>query len=152
MKSYNFASGVQCIIGGLEIGGYDDDGGVTIDKVEAYAVMTAGADGEATVSRNANRNATVVITVKQTSASNAILQSLLASQELDATGISYAVPFLLTDDSNGESVSSAHSVIEGPPTRTFLKEASAREWTILIDNVSEVAAGASALISEFFSV
>jgi len=128
LRSYNFST-VQLIIGVARIGGFGDDGGISIEPSADHIVGTVGADGEPTISRLSDFSETATITLKETSLSNAILETILAAQTL-LGGVAYNVPFLMSDVETGEKVSSQQCAIMGLPSVGKASEAGEREWKV----------------------
>uniref|UniRef100_A0A6M3KSW2 Uncharacterized protein n=1 Tax=viral metagenome TaxID=1070528 RepID=A0A6M3KSW2_9ZZZZ len=128
-SSYNF-SRVVLTVGGYPIGGYGDDGGVSIDYAGDDATMTQGADGEVVINQLPSQPATVTVTLKEVSKSNAILAGLRDIQR--ALPVGYVLPFLLLDPSTGESLACAQCAFANRPNVSKTKEAGEREWHLLI--------------------
>lgn len=127
-KSYSFPE-IVLTIGGYRIGGFADDGGVSIEYAGDDVSMAVGADGEVTVNQMAQQPAVATITLKETSSSNAVLQVLRVAQRNAAAG--YVLPFLLLDPNTGESLASPEAAFMGPPASiSKTREASERVWKI----------------------
>jgi hypothetical protein len=127
-KSYNFSE-VVLTIDGQRIGGYGEDGGVSVEFAGDDSEMVQGADGEVVVNQLPRQPATMTVTLLETSLSNGILQAIYTAQRLTGTALS---PLALVDPSTGESLMSAEAKIANRPNITKNKSASAREWKILL--------------------
>lgn len=134
-KSYDFAE-VQVIIGGLRIGGFGDDGGVSIEPQSDLASMKMGADGEVTVSKLPQPFWIATITLMETSLSNTVLEGLLVAQRALPAG--FILPFALLDGETGESLLSGQCIFLAWPTIGKEREAGTREWKLGIPKAAAV--------------
>ena len=128
-KSYNFSE-VILTIGGFRIGGFGEDGSVSVEFTGDDATMTQGADGEVTVNQLPASPAEVTVSLKETSLSNAVLAGLREVQRRAAAG--YIMPFALSDSTTGELVGSAECVFANRPGVSKGREAGEREWKLLL--------------------
>jgi len=126
-KSYNF-SDVLCLVAGLRIGGFGEDGGIEVEFNGDLSSMKQGADGEPTVSLLPIPTATVTIKLMETSTSNTLLQGLLVAQRAAPAG--FGIPFALVDPNTSESLLGGQCVFMGFPAISKGKEAGEREWKL----------------------
>jgi hypothetical protein len=126
-KTYNF-SDVIVTIAGLRIGGWGEDGGITVEWASDLASIKQGADGEPTVSLLPIPAATVTLKLMETSASNTVLQGLLVAQR--ATPAGFTMPFAMADPSTGEALLSGQAVFMAFPGVSKSREVGEREWKL----------------------
>lgn len=137
-KSYDFSE-VQVTVGGLRIGGFDEDGGISIEPQTEIASMKMGADGEVTVSKLPLPMQVVTITLAETSASNALLAGLLVAQREAPAG--FVLPFACLDLNTGESVLAGQCVFMNVPTVGKARESGNREWKLGLPKAVNTFAG-----------
>ena len=138
-KSYDFSS-VVLTVSGLRIGGFAEDGGVTIAFDGDIASAKRGADGEATISKLPMPIAQLTITLMETSTSNGTLEGLLAAQRLLPTG--FVLPIAMIDPSTGETFLAGQAAFSNMPEIGKAKEAGTREWRLLVPNAAVAYASA----------
>jgi hypothetical protein len=100
---------------------------VTCKRTEDVFETVVGADGEVARRQSSNKTGEVQVTVKQTSAANAILSSLLRADEL--SGVSGVGP-LLVKDNTGTTMWSGDGWLKGWPEVKRSKDAVDHVWTI----------------------
>lgn len=122
---------VSIIICGIPIdSGYADGEILKIEQDEEDFKKVTGTDGEVTRSKTNNRGARVTLRLMQTSDGNASLSALNAKDKAQAGGAGVG-SFLVKDRTNGTVKYSAESCwIAKPPSVSFDKTATAREWMI----------------------
>ena len=134
-KSYSFGDYILTI-GGLPIGGYGEDGGVTFEPLTPERTTTmVGADGEVTATQTKDKRVRMTVRLMETSRSNSTLASFQKAQELAKGPLktaSYFVPVAGVDANTGETVISAQCIFEGPPTVTKDQNPSNREWSAIL--------------------
>lgn len=115
------------------IGGFAEDGSlVEVARAEPSWKTHVGADGEISRTRNRNKSGTIKLRLLRTSASNDVLQSYAAQDELDGTGI-FAIS---VKDLLGTTLhQGSNAWVEQPADDSFEKEANEREWTIAVGNL-----------------
>lgn len=126
-KSYNFSE-VILTIAGQRIGGFSEDGSVSVEFSGDDSSMSQGADGEVVVNQMPSMPAECTVTLKETSSSMSVLMVLREAQRAAAAG--YVLPFLLIDSVTGESVSSLECVFMNRPGVSKGREAGDREWKL----------------------
>lgn len=77
--TYNFAA-LIILVDGHALGGFDDDGTVTVEYASEQLESSVGADGKVTYSVMNDPRATVTFALKETSASVPILQAIADTQ------------------------------------------------------------------------
>lgn len=80
MSSYSFEA-CNLNVGGFNISGYGEAGGISFDWEEDSVIPTTGADGEVTYSRSANANVVATITVMNSKKGYRDLASLQKAQD-----------------------------------------------------------------------
>lgn len=132
-KIYN-PDEVTLTIGGAQMAGYADGSFVAVKPSAARIVKVVGTDGEYSISRNADRGATLEITLMQTSDSNDVLDALV-----DFPGF----PVYLRDR-NGRTIREAPSAwIEEVPEEDFGRSAGERKWVIGVERMDGVIGGST---------
>ncbi len=113
---------VSITVNGTPITGVMDGEFLTITPSVDPAAIHVGGDGEATMVVSADESATIAITLKQTSLSNAVL-SLLRSTK--------AVFAVIIKDNSGTSIhTAAKAFISGSPAPAYGQDITGRVWTI----------------------
>lgn len=134
MKVYD-ADQVTIMIAGLLIdSGYDDGEFLRIEPEAPDFVDKVGTDGEVTRSKTNDRRATVSVILMQTSIGNAILSALNNTDRVGQNGAGVG-PFLVRDKQGTSLYAGPECWISQPPTVSFDREPTAREWTIRVANM-----------------
>lgn len=123
---------VQLIIGGAPIGGFADGEFISVERDEDTFTKVAGADGEVSRSKSNNKMGELTVTLLQTSASNAILSAFMLADELSNSGV---IPIFIKDALGTTTLFSAEGWVKKPPTVSYDKELTDREWTFDLSNV-----------------
>lgn len=132
-KTYN-AKNVNVSLNGVIISGFDDDSVVEISRNNDSYSLTAGADGvDTTRSATNDKTGTIIIKLKDSSSSNAILSAFQIADELSDAGTFTIVVKHVND---GFSAISNDAFVMKPADRSFEKEAGAREWSISCPQLS----------------
>ena len=131
LKTYDFRQ-VTLVIGGFDIGGYGDDGGIDVEWGADVGEMSVGIDGEATFSADNNESATVTITVKETSRSYRDLAGLYTTQK--AQRPIEALNFLMRDAINGDEVKDRFAAFLSLPGMSKGKTAGERVFVLALPN------------------
>lgn len=129
LKVYD-SNQVSIVVCGIPIsGGYADGEFVRIEQTSEDFLTVVGTDGEVTRSKTNDRRATVTLTLMQSSDSNSLLSALLNLDLLTDGGA--GVGALAITDLGGTALYTASKAwISKPPTVSFDKTATSREWTI----------------------
>ena len=124
---------VSVIANGTPLTGMMDGEFITVTPTVDPAALHVGADGEATKVINADESGTIVVRLKQTSLSNAVLSALRA------TKATFAV---IIKDTRGTSIhSGAKAFISGATTVSYGQEITAREWTFSVAKLVDFIGG-----------
>lgn len=129
------ADQVTLIIAGLPIiSGYADGEFLRIEQDSADFTDKVGTDGEVTRSKTNDRRATASVILMQSSDGNALLSSMNNADKNAPNGAGVG-PFLVQDNGGTSLYTGEASWISKPPTVSFDREPTAREWTIRIANL-----------------
>lgn len=132
VRTYSLAD-VQVIFGPVVMGGYGEDGGVSVEHDENDYEYTPNADGGGTRSANSQNSATITITLSQSAQANDLLSAIRAAGLLTGADV---LPLLIRD-ANGTSLHAATSCwIQKPPTAEYNKAVSGREWVLRTDDLA----------------
>lgn len=124
---------ISISIAGAIISGFAEDTFVIIDRTNDAFTMQTGADGGVSRTAVADRSGTIVLTLKQTSASNDVLSALQVADELT---LSAKFP-VQVEDSNGTSIYiGADAWIMKMATAEFAATEGTREWTIQVADLT----------------
>lgn len=126
VKTYN-ARQVTISLGTHAVTGYADDSFVSIEKLGDGITATSGCDGEVARAVDPNECYSVKLTLLQTSATNAFLQSSHDNDKLTGEGL---FPILVKDLKGGLLFSADSAWVKKAPTRTYGKSTNNREWEI----------------------
>lgn len=130
LKNYNFKDGVVLIIGGRQIGGFAEDGGVEYEFPSDIYEHISGADSQVTISQLNDHRMIATITLMETSKSYRDLFQMLRTQE--AQLIKLPLSYLHRDQINGDQVLSGSAVFLGYPAPSKSRTAGEREFRILL--------------------
>lgn len=123
---------VLLIIGGAPIGGFADGEFISVERDEDTYTKISGADGEVSRSKSNNKMGELTVTLLQTSSSNLILSAIMQADELSNSGV---VPIFIKDGLGTTILFSAEGWIKKPPTVSYDKELTDREWVLDLSNV-----------------
>lgn len=130
-KIYN-PDEVTLTVGGAQMAGYADGSFVTIKPSAPRIVKVVGTDGQYSISKHADRGATLEITLMQTSDSNDVLDALV---DLPGFGV-------YLRDRNGRTLREAPAAwIEEVPEEDFDRSAGERKWMIGAESLDGVIGG-----------
>lgn len=135
LKSYDLSK-ILLIVGGYDISGFGEDGGVTFEIPSARYEDTVGADGEVAVSANNDNRMYAVINVMETSKAYKTLADLQKDQEAE-DGALPALAFLMRDPINGDEVSDRYAAFMTKPAPSKGKKVGSREFRILLPNAAK---------------
>ncbi|NRA93811.1 MAG: DUF3277 family protein [Psychroserpens sp.] len=136
-KTYSFKH-TNVIAGSFKMGGFGEEGGVTITRDETDFNKTIGADGRPSRSYIASTAGTVAITLMQTSESNAVLSQLLAT---DTRTLKGQVPLVVQDTLGGSVYTSTDAWLQGPPEVSLNKGIEEYTWTFDCADLAMYVAG-----------
>ncbi len=136
LKTYDFKNWV-IQVAGVEIGGFADDEGFSIDWSEDWWTNTNGVDGDTTRNFKNNFTAEITLKLKQTSDSNAWLSLLfLADSNLTPKTNASTVPVTITSLVGvGGTFIGNECWIKKPPTIAGGGEAGEYEWVLCCPNL-----------------
>lgn len=124
---------VSIIVNGTPITGVMDGEFVTVTPSVDPAALHVGGDGAATMVVNADESASIAITLKQTSPSNAVLSALRATKATFAVAIK---------DNSGTSIhTGAGAFISGATVVSYGQEITGRVWTIAVGKLIDYIGG-----------
>ena len=117
---------------GKTVTGFGDEI-VSVKRNEMLFTTVVGADGEVTRVKNSNKTGEVKITVKQTSAANALLGAIVEKDEITGD----QVGALMIKDNNGHTMWSGEGWLAGWPEAVDRgKDAKDQIWTIHCSAIS----------------
>lgn len=134
VQDYAFED-VICQVAGVDITGYDTDGGLEFEFPEDMVSDEAGAAGEVFLSKNSDQRVYVDITVRQGTQGASFLGGLLQAQDRARGGIP-KVPFFMKSFSTGETVKSAKANFLQRPTPNQGAESSERVFRMLLPDAA----------------
>lgn len=119
------------LIGGVAMSGFADGTFIEIVSDAQQFTKVVGADGYTTRVKTNNYNATLTLTLAQSSPSNDVLSGFLALDKAANAGV---VPVLIKDMTGNTLIFSSTSWIQQFPDITYSNEMTERAWTIeLVD-------------------
>lgn len=130
LKNYNFKDGTVLIIGGRQIGGFAEDGGVEYEFPSEIYEHVSGADGQVTISQMNDFRMIATVTLMETSKSYRDLFQMLRTQEAQLLKLPLA--YLHRDQINGDQVLGGQAVFLGWPAPSKSRTAGEREFQILL--------------------
>ncbi|SSW67315.1 hypothetical protein AVE30378_02559 [Achromobacter veterisilvae] len=119
---------VKVIMGAIDLSGFAEDTFVNVTEIGEGISSVSGADGEVARSMSRDSRLRIVVTLLQTSASNALLTALhQADKATDGQGV---VPVAVTD-LRGKSLHAADSAwVVKTADAGYAAKVGSREWTI----------------------
>ena len=130
------------LVQGQEITGWPDGDDVIIcDRLEDSASHLIGVDGSMTVNINNDRSGTIKFKLMQNSKSNALLTTLITTQE---NGLFVPVFVQIRNTEGGELISGTQGYINKPAIIQFGKELQGNEWIITVERLDQINLGADA--------
>lgn len=139
VATYDFKA-VTTTIGGILIGGFSEDGGISYEMAADIGESAVGLGGEVVFSRYNDLRVFVDISVMETSRSYKALMDLLTLQQ--AQPIIAPLPFVSRDNISGETVTSDYAIFQTRPTPTKNRQAGVRTFRLLLPNAAgKIAAG-----------
>lgn len=120
---------VSITVNGTPLQGFAEGSMINFDFDTDAAIMTEGADGNASVAvKKGNRKGTLKVALMQTSLSNDVLTALNLAQKV-GTAAFFAVQ--IVNLQGGESLLIPRAVIGKEPTLSYTDQVESREWTIV---------------------
>jgi hypothetical protein len=126
-RSY-VSSRVLVLVSGVPVSGLAEDTFVTIAPMSDRVTSAVGADGEIARSINPDRRHTITLALQQTSASNDVLSTLAAADELSDGGSVF--PVMVQDLSGRTLAAFSQAWISRMPDIAFGPTSATREWTL----------------------
>lgn len=124
---------VSVIFNGNPLSGFTDGTFIEIEFDEDLWNKVTGADGETSRSKVNNYAGAITVTLKQTSAGNDIMNTMMQRDRRNNTGRGP----IIVKDASGRTVWSARNAwIRAMPSQAFSLEAEDREWIIDTDALS----------------
>jgi hypothetical protein len=141
MAFYTYdADQVTVALGPIMLQGFQDGEGVTIEQAAETFTAVVGMDGQVTRSKTLNRMATITIKLMQSSTANDLL-SALHILDRDAPNGAGVVPLYIRDRNGRSLYTAAQAWISAPPSVTYDREATSREWVIQVARLERLDAG-----------
>ena len=103
---------------------------ITIARNVRQFTLNVGGDGGGTRVRNPDRSATVTVTMRMGSQTNALLSDRILDEEADPP-IPHITTLTIKDNSGNTLVEAPEAFLDGPPDTTFGTEEGTLEWTFL---------------------
>lgn len=129
------------------VSGYSEDSIVNIERVAETFTMYTGADNTSTRIYNANKSATVTLSLQQTSASNDIL-SLLYSNDAASRNSSGLFSLQISDASGRSRYFSDDAYVGVVPNSGFGNSMQTRDWVLHAHNLDTYIGGNAVLSPE----
>lgn len=108
--------------------GWADDTFLTIEPLSERKTATFGSDGQMTISRMANKGATISLTLKQTSSTNKAIARIAALEEVAAGDLKFA-PFMVQDLTNeNEAFYADNAVLTEVPSTEYGNAVGEKTW------------------------
>ena len=126
VKTYD-PSKVNISWGGVPISGFAEGTFVNITPAEEAWVKVVGSDGSVTRVRVVNDTARIVLTLKQSSASNDFLSAIWKEDKRLGNRLE---PFMLKDEMGTTKVLAEQAWIVGVSAVEYAKDLTSREWTL----------------------
>lgn len=129
------------------VSGYSEDSIVNIERTAETYTMYTGADNTSTRIYNANKSATITLSLQQTSASNDILSQLYAndSASRNSSGL-FSVQ--ISDASGRSRYFSDDAYIAVVPNSAFANSMQTRDWVLQAHNLDTYIGGNAILSPE----
>lgn len=133
MKNYN-PNDVVLIAAGVPVdSGRGDDTFLKLKWMSPRYTTKVGVDGEVVRTKSNDKRLQATVTVLQTSAGNALLQTLHALDTNSSNGAGVG-PFMVKDRNGFTLYTGAQCWVAQPPDPDFGKEAGTRDWIIEVAN------------------
>lgn len=129
------------------VNGYSEDSIVNIERTAETFTMYTGADNTSTRIYNANKSATVTLSLQQTSASNDIL-SLLYANDSNSRNSSGLFSLQISDASGRSRYFSDDAYVGVVPNSQFGNSMQVRDWVLHAHNLDTYIGGNAILSPE----
>lgn len=129
------------------VSGYSEDSIVNIERSAETFTMYTGADNTSTRIYNANKSATVTLSLQQTSASNDIL-SLLYANDSASRNSSGLFSLQISDSSGRSRYFSDDAYVGVVPNSAFGNSMQTRDWVLHAHNLDTYIGGNAVLSPE----
>lgn len=129
------------------VSGYSEDSIVNIERVAETFTMYTGADNTSTRIYNANKSATITLSLQQTSASNDIL-SLLYANDAASRNSSGLFALQISDASGRSRFFSDDAYVGVVPNSAFANSMQTRDWVLHAHNLDTYIGGNAVLSPE----
>ena len=129
------------------VSGYSEDSIVNIERSAETFTMYTGADNTSTRIYNANKSATVTLSLQQTSASNDIL-SLLYANDSNSRNSSGLFSLQISDSSGRSRYFSDDAYVGVVPNSQFGNSMQVRDWVLHAHNLDTYIGGNAILSPE----
>lgn len=129
------------------VSGYSEDSIVNIERSAETFTMYTGADNTSTRIYNANKSATVTLSLQQTSASNDIL-SLLYANDANSRNSSGLFSLQISDSSGRSRYFSDDAYVGVVPNSQFGNSMQVRDWVLHAHNLDTYIGGNAILSPE----
>lgn len=129
------------------VSGYSEDSIVNIERVAETFTMYTGADNTSTRIYNANKSATITLSLQQTSASNDIL-SLLYSNDAASRNSTGLFSLQISDASGRSRYFSDDAYVGVVPNSAFANSMQTRDWVLHAHNLDTYIGGNAVLSPE----
>ncbi len=128
---YNFAR-IQCVVGGIALSQFGDDGGVEFEYGSDLVEASTSADGFRTYTALNDESVKVTITLRPHSPAVALLDGLVKTQAATLGLAAYATPvtFFFLDPSTGSTVASEYCIFMSEPTQNAMKALGERVYVL----------------------
>lgn len=142
MKAFNF-NNVIMLVQGQEITGWPEgDDAIVCDRLSDSASHLIGVDGAMTVNISNDRSGTIKFKLLQNSSSNALLSTLITTQE---NGAFVPIFIQIRNTEGGELVSGTQGYILKPAPMQFGEKVTSNEWTVVVERLDMINSGTDAL-------
>jgi len=129
------------------VSGYSEDSIVNIERTAETFTMYTGADNTSTRIYNANKSATVTLSLQQTSSSNDIL-SLLYANDSNSRNSSGLFSLQISDSSGRSRYFSDDAYVGVVPNSQFGNSMQVRDWVLHAHNLDTYIGGNAILSPE----
>jgi len=141
MKAFNF-NNVIMLVQGEEITGWPEGDDVIIcERSEDSGSHSIGVDGSMTLNLSNDRSGTIKFKLKQNSKSNALMTTLITTQE---NGVFVPVFIQIKNTEGGELISGTQGYVLRPATMQFGGALGENEWTVVVERLDMINTGSEA--------
>lgn len=133
LKTYDLKL-VNLVIGGRDIGGYGEDGGIEYESGADIGVPTVGAIGDAVFSRSNNNAGLITITVGEWTLGYKDLAELMQAQQR-VQGAIPPLDYLMFDPLNGDKFKDQYAAFVQRPNPNKALQAGERVFQLFCPNI-----------------